>query len=321
MKDKRGKRNKKERFFVLVTVIATCLVLFVVSGQQGCEMPGFPGFGPRAEKMGIDFSLISGVGYLSAGKTLNLDETFFVGIKIENYDKKAKSGIICIRDTVTDTFGGISSEGNGECKTFNVKAAEIVTEEAKGFFGRTTEQVKPGKTEIYFPEMGEYSYRDMPSMLKPYQADLIVSVRYPETTMASGTIAVPDAQQPIITQDPAPIAISVAKSVHKVQEAYKISLDIRLRKQQEAKIFSNDFSRENVTYFNAELAPHTIECKTPDGKPALGLIDFEAERLIKCSSLVYLVGKEESYPLIITLNYGVELEKSYSFNIKTEEII
>lgn len=176
MNKKRGKREKKERFLMLIAVVAICLTLFIVSGQQGCEMPQLPGFpgGAGAEKTGLDFSLISGVGYLTAGKTFNLDETFFVGITIENYDEEAKSGIICIRDTVTDTFGGISSEGSGECKIFNVKAAEVMTEEAKGFFGGTSQQVNPGKTEVYFPEMGEYSFRDIPSMLKPYQADLIV---------------------------------------------------------------------------------------------------------------------------------------------------
>lgn len=301
-------------------ILAICFALLLVSGQQGCEMPGFSP-GGQAKESGVDFNLISEINYLTSGKILDLGETFFVGIKITNYDKQARSGTICIRDSLADTFGGISSDGRGECRPFNVKAAETIKQESKGFFGSESEQLTPGITEVYFPNDAEYSYKDLPVMQKPYPGKLFISVSYSEETKASGVVVVPGSKQPAITQDPAPISVAVSKSVHPMHEAYKVSLDILLRKQQQqARIFSHDFSRENVTFFDAKLTPHTMECKTTDGKSVSGLVEFENERLIKCSSLIYLTGKEESYPLIIMLSYGVALEKSYSFSIKTKEI-
>jgi len=298
------KRGKAE--FIAIMLIFSAL--FVISGQQGCEMGK-----TQAEKTGIDFSLVSGTDYLGTGKMLNLGDSFYVGVKLENYDKQAKTGMVCIRDNLADSFGGIRQE---ECRPFSVKAAEVKSTETA--FGKTAEKLEPGTTEVYFPESGDYSYRDIPTMAKPYSAELSVSVRYAATTVASGVISVPDQQQPSIAQEPSPITVAVTKSLHKIQDSYKVNLDITLRKQQDAKIFSADFSQENRTYFSAKLEPQAMECATQDGQPATGYIEFGNERLIKCSSFVYLAAKEESYPLVITLNYGVSIERTYPFSIKTE---
>lgn len=303
MKMKRGKI-----MYGFVAISAMLSILLLISGQQGCDMGK-----TQAEKTGLDFTIVSGTDYLGTGKILNLGDSFYVSVKIENYDKKAQTGFVCIRDNMADSFGGIRDE---ECRPFAVKAAEL--KEVQTNLGKSAQQLDPGTTEVSFPASGDYSYHDIPTMAKPYSAELFVDLRYIGKTFASGAVSVPDEQQPIISQDPSPITIAVTKSIHKIQDSYKVNLDVTLRKQQGAKIFSVDFSKENTTYFSAKLAPQTMECATQDGQPAMGYIEFENERLIKCSSLVYLAAKEESYPLIIALDYGVSIEKEYPFSIKTE---
>ena len=308
------KRVKKEKNIIFMIVLSLAIILIFVSGQQGC-----PGQATTAEKTGIDYELMTGIDYLSGGKLLHQGDTFYVGIKIENYDEKPRTGQICIRDDLADSFGGISSEDFGECRFFNVKSADVIETEVTGFGGkRTQKEINPGKTEIYFPEETEYSYYGLPSMIKPYYGRLFVSLQYRETTQATTTITVPGTEQPILSQEPSPITISLTKSVRKRQDSYKLDLDILLKRQQKARIFSYDFSQENVTYFNAEMVPQTMSC-TISGEPIMGIIDFENERLIKCSSLIYTASEvKQSYPLVITLDYGVALEKSYPFSIETK---
>lgn len=309
----RMKNNKK----LVIYVFLLLLIIFFVSGQQGCEMLGRK---PAAKKTGIDYELVSGVDYLSAGKLLEQGESFYVGIKVENYDEKLRTGQICIRDNIADTFGGISSEGLGECKFFNVQAADIIKKETTGMWGKQIkEEINPGKTEIYFPEETEYTYHGLPSLMKPYAGKMSISLQYRETTQATGTITVPSPNQPVISQEPAPIAISVSKTIRRKQDAYQVDLEVMLRKQQPARIFSYDFSQENVTYFRAEMVPQPMSCFTTTGEPITGIIEFQNERLIKCSSLIYTAGGvEQSYPFVITLDYGVALEKSYPFGIQTK---
>ncbi|UZE93844.1 MAG: hypothetical protein IB618_03715 [Candidatus Pacearchaeota archaeon] len=307
-------KKRKTIVEIICIILILLLVFFLVSGQEGCQLPGQ---GPKAEKTGIDYQLISGIDYLSAGKLLEQGESFYVGIKIENYDETPRTGQICIRDNIADTFGGISSEGFGECKFFSIRAADVIKKEVSTIWGKQIkEEVTPGATEIYFPEAAEYSYYSLPSLVKPYSGLLFVSLQYRETTQATGTVTVPGPEQPALSQEPAPIAISVVKSIHKRQDGYKVDFEILLKKQQKAKIFSHDFIQENVTYFRAEMVPQTLAC-TVSGQPITGLVEFENERLIKCSSLIYTT-TQQSYPLVITLDYGVALEKSYPFGIETE---
>lgn len=284
-----------------IMIISACMLLLFVSGIEGC------GGGTDASKTGLDFSATTGIDYLSAGKTVNLGDSFYVGVKVENYDKEPRTGYVCIRDNVADSFGGIKSE---ECKPFSARAAETISS-GKG------SSIDPGTAEVSFPGQDEYSYINMPKMAGLYSAELTVSLKYAEASLASGTVMVPNAQQPVISQDLSPLSVSVAKSVHKLQDSYKVDLDISLTRQQSARIFSPDFSSENKTYFSAKMEPTSLICTTQDNQPANGLVEIKNERLIKCSSIVNPSG-EESYPLTINLDYGVSIDKKYAFSIKTE---
>lgn len=286
---------KEKRGFIILLV----LLLIFVSGQTGC-----PREETEARKTGMDFSLAQGIDFLSAGKIIQQNEVFYVGVLIENYDLEEKTGEVCIDDNIADTFGGITKQ----CKNFRVKRAEIIETES---FGRKQRQVKPGKTEVYFES---FSYHGLPSLLKPYSAKLFVSLRYIQKTQATATITVPTPEQPIISQEPAPIIVELQKTIRRREEGYKLDLHIVLKRQPSVLIYSPDFSKENLTYFLAELPPHQLECITD--KPIRGFVDIEDQKTIKCSSSVYST-TQESFPFVLTLKYGAEIKKEFSFGIDT----
>ncbi|MCX8193910.1 MAG: hypothetical protein N3G19_00915 [Candidatus Pacearchaeota archaeon] len=301
--------------FIVLFII---LLLIFVSGQEGCETSR-SSEKQQAEKAGIDFNLITGVDYLSSGKILEQGENFYVGVHLENYDSKAKSGEICIYDDVSDEYGGIISDG--ECKPFVINAATIIKKETTELASKKiVEEIIPGKADVYFPEEGLYKYYGLPSQKTPWQMTLFVSVRYRENSRITGSVKVPDPgyEQLSLLQEPAPLFVSATKSIHKQQDSYKVNLDVSLIKKAPFKIFSPDFKQENVTAFYLKLEPQPTQCFLTTGEPIKEKVFIENERLIKCSSLVHMAGElQRTLPLIIALDYGVAIEKSYSFGIKT----
>lgn len=307
-------KGAKKYFAVFLLIV---LLLFV-SGQQGCSTFIFPG-NTNAGKTGLDYSLSAGTDMLTAGKLLSQGETFYVGVHIENYDLQPKIGEVCIRDNIADTYGGISNEIKGDCKPFSVRAAETVKIQS-GLTSKETEEIKPSVIDVYFPENAEYSYNNLPSLMKPYDGSLYVSLKYIQRSKATSTVSFQEGQQVSITQEAAPIIATATKSVHKLQEGYRMNLNIMLAKQSSAKIFSPDFVSENTILFNAELMPQKMSCTLSSGESVLDKVGIENERLIKCSSIVYSAGEvSQSYPLVIALDYGVAIEKQYNFGIKTTE--
>lgn len=310
---------KQTKLFSIVLIFLILIFLIFVSGQQGCEMQGKSS--TQAKKTGLDFNLISGVDYIGASKTIQQGESFYVGVHIENYDKAPRSGEVCISDSVSDSFGGIFSQGKGECKSFSIKAADVVKKESKSIMGnKISEEVVPATVDIYFPEEGFYSYQGLPASQQPWPQTLYVSLYYRQFSQITGTINVPNPsyEQINLIQEPAPIIVSVTKSMHRMQDSYKTDLEIILKKQPQVKVFSPDFTKENVVYFSAKLEPQQLLCVSAIGQPITSYVEIENERLIKCSSIVYLAGEvQQSYPLVISLDYGVALQKQYPFGIKT----
>ena len=66
------------------------------------------------------------------------------------------------------------------------------------------------------------------------------------------------------------------------------------------------------------MLPQTLECE-PEGtydESMLGqnLIELKNKKFIRCSTFVY--EEEQSWPLQIKLDYGVEINKEFPFTIK-----
>ncbi|MBS3073282.1 hypothetical protein J4465_00600 [Candidatus Pacearchaeota archaeon] len=305
---KRGKLNREFAIFALILIA----LLFVVSGQTSC-----PGQGTTdASKTGLDFSLNTNPNFLYGGKTLEQGENFRIGIIIENYDQTPRQGKICVLDDVSDNFLGISSNGDGQCASFNVRAAEISEQKSQALIGGgTSKKIIPGTVEIYFPENNWYKYQGLPKM-GIYNGRMIVSAFYVETSRATATLNVPSTQQPITTQEPSPIGVSLSQSSYRVAEGYQTDLTISLIKKFEHKIYSSDFTKENNIYFNAEVPPQQLICAKKNGEAINQYFELGNENIIKCSFLSYSENIQ-GYPFVSTLNYGVKISKGFTYQIKT----
>jgi hypothetical protein len=247
---------------------------------------------------------------------LERGQNFNVGIVIENYDKKEKSGKICILDDLSDGFSGISSDGEGECYFFNVKGYSIISSNTQG--GSNSQSITPGITEVYFPTNGIYSYNSLPQM-GMYNGRLFVRVSYRESPRATTTLSIPSESQPIIHQDPSQISVSLNQLTYKINDGYRTDLTFNIIKKGTSEIYNSDFSKENIIYFNAEVPPKELICA--DLNKNVIQEEFElsdtGSDTIKCSFLSSS-NNAQSYPLVLNLDYGVILEKEYSFQIKTD---
>ena len=294
---------------ILLALLLVFLLIFVSGQDLGCSGS------TDAKKTGVDFSLISRQDTLQGGKSLQLGETFYVGVRVENYDKKERQVEVCIEDSVLDQYGGIA--GSGNCRQEYLPAAEIVKKQSSGAFSSSSEELVPGVKEVYFPQEGQYSYQNLPKMNQPFSSNLIVTVKYPETSQATTAIYVPDAEQPALIQDPSQIMVSLQKSIYPQGDAYKINLDLTFSRSSNSKIFLADFTTENKTYFDAKLASQSLDCRTTNGIPIGNSLEVKNTKTIRCSTVVYQGAQRQDYDFVLTMIYGVVLQKTYGFSINT----
>jgi hypothetical protein len=292
-------RKIKEMWAVLLVIV----LLILVTGQEGC-----PGPSEQQGKSGMGFTLIQGVSLLTPPKTLEKNEAFMLGVHVENYNDEDDEGMVCVRDNVADSFAGIPSEGDGDCQSFSVRAAEQTGDD---------EQV-PGTTNLYFPStQNQYMYTGFPELNAPYDATVFVSMKYRQDSQATATITTPDETQPTITQDSQPVRVQVTKSIFLTGDNYRINLEFHLFNTQNVGIYSPDFVEQDKIYFNAEMQPLSLHCTDVNNNPITGLLEFENEKIIKCYALT-ASRTQQSYPLVVTLDYGVSIDKEYRFGIKTK---
>lgn len=290
----------------IITIIALSFLLMGVTAIEGCSQTS-------ASKTGLDFSLGTGIDKLSSGKIIDLNSPFYINLKIENYDNKQKSGKICVKDNMDDVYEGVEED----CTMFNVVAAE--KSEGKKSILESSESTVPGTTQMIFPLSGTYKYTGLPTM---QNAKLTVSAEYSQSSTISApsgiSVPLPETENINLEQEPAPVSVSVEKSVTKRENGYEISLGIRLKKIQDAELYSPDFKDKDYINFKVEMQPQTLDC-IPEGtydkeKLNHGLLELKNTKFIRCSALVY--EEEQTWPLQIKLNYGVKIKKEFPFTIK-----
>jgi hypothetical protein len=284
--------------------------LVFISGQQGCESN-------TAQKTGIDFSLINRQDTLQAGKTLQLGETFYVGVRVENYDKIDRNVEVCIQDTVLDYYNGITDSES--CQQQYIPAAETIKQEASNSFSQGKEELIPGTKEVFFPQQGQFSYKGLSKQNQLFRSDLIVTLRYPETTRATAAVYVPNIEQPALVQDPSQIMAYMQKSIYPQGDAYNVNLDLTFVKNPYSEIFLQDFVTGNKTYFDVKMASQSLECRTTNGLPVGNTLEIKNTKTIRCSKTVYQGAQRQDYDFVLTMIYGVVLQKEYSFSINTAQ--
>jgi len=283
---------------VLFTAFILGMIL-LVSGVDQCAQQGgsFGGGGQtQAAKYGVDFTTQQGLDKLSEGKTVYLGNSFLVDILMENFDSEPKSGQICIRDDIDDAYGGIPSR----CKAFNIPAASYIQGNLDS----------PATLDIVFPDSGYYSYSNLPI---DTSATLYISASYGQSSTASAIIKAPQPESEAITftQTPSPLTVSAEKTITSTDSGAKLNLKININKQGDYNITTRDFKREAIG-MSTNFGSYNLECPAV----AQGFIDFKNTKFISCSAL--LPKEQLSHPLIVYLDYGVQLNDKISFNIKKE---
>ncbi len=308
--------KKRENMSKIILISLIILSLVFISGQEGCTPTN-----PNSGKTGIDFSLISRTDTLTSGKTIQPGETFFIGIKVSNYDKKERQVKLCVKDSILDQYGGIPTEGN--CQDISVPAAETVKKESSGLMGSSSsDEIIPGTKEVYFPEYGQYTYTGLPKMNQPFSSSITVNVKYLETNDATTTVYVPVQEQPPIAQEPSQVMVSMQKSIYSQGDAYKVNLELTFTKNSGSKIFLQDFleENENKTFFSAKLAGKPLDCRTTNNQLVGNVLEIKDQKTLRCSTVLYQGAQRQDYDFITTMIYGVELSRDYSFSIDTSQI-
>jgi LysM repeat protein len=298
---------------ILIALIISSLIF--ISGQEGCSPTS-----DTSQKSGIDFSLIPRIDTLTSGKIIQPGETFYVGIKVSNYDKIDRQVKVCITDSIIDQYGGILSDGL--CQEISVPAAEAKKVESSSLLGSTsTEQITPGTRDVFFPEQGQFSYSGLPKMNQPFSSSLRVNIKYSEKNDATTTVYVPNQEQPQIVQDPSQIMVNMQKSIYPQGNAYKVNLDLILSRNPGSRIFLQDFSEENEnkTFFSAKLGGKPLECRTSNNQIVSNILEIKDNKNLKCSALIYQGEQRQDYDFIVTLMYGVEISRDYGFMIDTSQ--
>jgi hypothetical protein len=301
----RAKKRGPASFYLIAIILLSLLVI----GATGCE--SFQGsssslFSQAASgKYGVDFILDSGIANIAQGKKVSLGDDFYVRLNAYNYDKEQRSVKICVRDNIDETFGGIKS--GGDCQDKMLPAADITL---AGTGTKTSEKISPSITPVIF---GIYTYHDIPLDM---QAKLFVSAAYKESPKITANLQIPtpETETLSIDQSPAVIKTSIIKTVHLKDEFYKADLSITFSKQKpQVNITSPDFTLENKTKLTISMSPFQVECKGLEN----GFFEIKNEKLISCSALASR--EENTYPLILQLDYGVKDERAYSFTIQAEQ--
>jgi len=270
-------------------ILAFAFLILLVSGADSCQQTG----GGLISGGKIDFSLTQSIDTLTAGKSIEQGQQFYVQAKVSN-PGEIKTGKVCISDNIGENYGGISSSSL-ECQPFSVS---------------------DGNSELIF---GPYTYSNIPT--SSASAVLFVYMDYNQKSRAESAVNVPlpEFEMMNLRQGQDPILVSVNKSIRRQDQGYKVDLGISLKPNSPSdakmKIFSPDFSKENLSVIEIIMGEQALDCVSGIEK-----ISREAnigrEKFIRCSTISNL-GKEEQslYPFVLTLDYGVRVSREYQFTI------
>ena len=269
-------------------------VLLIISGVDDCTGSLGGGGKTQAASYGLDFTVQNGLDKLSEGSEIKVGSTFFVDVLIENTDPEPKAGQVCIRDNIDDAYGGIPNL----CRQFNIPAAVYIENTLQS----------PSSMHVAFPENDYFKYEGWPV---DSDATVTISIEYAQHSIASGIVKAPEPATEVlnIAQRAAPVKVTAEKTISGQSGNVQANLKIGFQKQGSYNISSLDFKSEKIM-FSPKLGTYTLNC--PEANQ--GFFDFASTKFISCSAL--LPREQISHPLLIDLNYGVELSKPINFKLK-----
>ncbi|MEK6955857.1 MAG: hypothetical protein AABW52_04310, partial [Nanoarchaeota archaeon] len=227
-------------------------------------------------------------------KELAEGEEFSTTIQISNAVVNANglNGELCLRDTITDTYGGVS---DNSCFPVNLPSAS-----------QSDKSISPSIDEYTFTSK-PYSNLD-PSITN--DVSIIADFRYSVDTTAGGVVCVkkPGANSPIIPsncgteqslsvqQPDMPLRVSkiLVRPTRINAGSVKLNTEITLSKSIAGELLSkqDSFERSSMASadidFNVEINGYSASCGGISSGGKLNIRTNENEKVIKCSTLVTL---------------------------------
>jgi len=243
-------------------------------------------------------------------------QNFRVGLELTNYGLDPVNALVCVYDTPSDYFGGISSN---VCEQIDIKKAE-----------KSENKIIPEIQNTFFPsESQSYFYRQI---TKGMSTNILADVYYPYTTRASAqiclkkdtTIKTPGvncqmSSSETLVQDPAPLTVSNLKKDVIPQGNNQILLLLTFNMQAFAgEIFDKDKIGIGTIKDEDKLVDVFVDLK---GMPLIkkfecnpnkgGRIIFkENQKVIKCQALLNLDQDYIVNPVEIKVSYGHKISVS-----------
>jgi len=255
------------------------------------------------------------------GETLNENEGFTVIVDVFNYLTSPIQGRICLRDKMTDSFGGVLS-GSENCDNLNLDPAESFEDNKKLF---------PDQITFDFPLAGEYRYNNLDIISLDNQ--LFVDLFYELETQNTGTACVErrglnkcEASQNLNLQSqdvPLDVKSIVASPSYRSNEII-LNTIITLSKKEQGEILTPgsildpSFGTDQKIRLDVEIDRQPADCQSL----VSGYIEFKKgqnEKVIKCSSSVRVPLEYESIPVTVKMEYGFQkIIEGPKFSLKKE---
>jgi|SRR3989344_3176408 len=293
----------------LIILILLCMTVII----SACSIPGLSGLSSGSSSVsggsGINMKFIDAP---KNGEEIIGGDTFSIVLRVENGipGKTGLTGTVCLRDSTTDTYGGIPSN---TCRPVNLRAADITSTGILSTFD-----------ELRFPEVGFYSYHNLDPLLS-LDNQVYADFNYDIETTSVGNICVSrprssspsipsgcgDTQSVSLTQPsgvPLVASVTVAKS-RITDDEIRLRFDIAIRNSGRGRILSPDsfISAQSTDYpevgFSAFVNQAPISC-TGVRSGSIELRQEENERVIKCTSSITLDQDYIQVPFNLRLRYG-----------------
>jgi hypothetical protein len=289
-------------------IILLSVILFI----SGCI--SMPGTKVSAGKEGI---IVNFLENMPPTDSLYEEQSFRVGLEIENYATIPKKIQVCLSDTPGDYFGGIPS---GVCEFVEMRQAE-----------KTDDKIIPDIQQVYFPTHGTYAYREVTGDMT---TNIIAEINYPYETEASTQICIKTDQNiktpikcemsetvPVTYKYTAPLKISsLKKDIFPISDnEIEILLKLDLQAADSGEIINYKDAYAPITTKKDVLLEFNIDLKGITNKfecspTEFGKILFNQNRkTLICSATINKREIDQEYlvnPLEIKIKYGYRIVKS-----------
>lgn len=306
----------KTKYILIFALLASVLAF----GQQNCLPGGVPGVVPgggegQAKTIGIDLILSEP----KDGESIREGRSFKVELDVINYGTIFTSGTIYLEDSMSDVYGGISTESI----LFKIDAAS-----------EEKDTIIPAREYISSPV--KYSYTNIPSS---QEASIFATIEYPYITDTNikpysdkSKICVGEKSEKcpemesknVNTRTPLSITRINKVSMGEENGGIGFTVEIHLKKLVDGTLSStfglyDNLDDNKIRVDKVEFAEKPLQCEDVVN----GEFSIKNENILKCDGLVSEIGSGIGigdnfirHPLVVQLSYVVKIQRSVDITIE-----